>query len=154
MARRGFPAAHADIPNLAPMVDVVMVILIFFMLGASFAISEGILPTELPSQVGPGGGATVTIIPAVRITLLHQPTGRGCKIVVLGQELAENSFPALTALLRAKRLAGADPAGRVLIGAQPRVKYQHVISAMDACVRAGFGNIQFSVGAVALAAAD
>jgi biopolymer transport protein ExbD len=154
MVRRGFPIAHADTPNLAPMVDVVMVILIFFMLGTSFALPEGILPIELPSQVGPGGGATVTIIPAVRIALLHEPAGRGCKIVVLGQELAENSFSALTSLLQAKRLAGADPTGRILIGAQPRVKYQHVISAMDACVRAGFGNIQFSVGAAPPTATD
>ena len=52
MARRGFPLAHADIPNLAPMVDVVMVILIFFMLGTTFAISEGVLPTRLPSRIG------------------------------------------------------------------------------------------------------
>jgi len=153
--RRGFPPAHADIPNLAPMVDVVMVILIFFMLGTSFAIPEGILPTRLPSQVGPGGGATVTVIPAVRIALLEQQDGPkaisldqkgACRIVVMGHELAENSFDALSGYLEAKRLAGADPTGRILIGAEPGVQYQHVISAMDASVRAGFSNILFSVG--------
>lgn len=146
MRRRGFPIAHADIPNLAPMVDVVMVILIFFMLGTSFAAFEGILPMQLPSQIGPGGGANVTIIPAVRIALLEQEGGLGCRIVVMEHELGENSFQALAGFLEAKRRAGADPSGRVLIGAAPAVEYQHVISAMDACVRAGFGNILFSVG--------
>ncbi|MBN2559430.1 MAG: biopolymer transporter ExbD [Phycisphaerae bacterium] len=146
MRQRGFPAAHADIPNLAPMVDVIMVILIFFMLGTSFAISEGVLPTQLPSQIGPGGGATVTIMPVVRIGLLEQEGGLGCRIVVMERELSENSFEALSAFLAAKLAAGADPTGRVLIGAEPGVQYQHVISAMDACVRAGFSNIQFSVG--------
>lgn len=145
MARRGFPLAHADIPNLAPMVDVVMVILIFFMLGTTFAISEGVLPTRLPSRIGPGGEAKVTIIPAVRIGLLEADAGSRCEIVVMGHTLAENSFDALRLLLEAKRLAGADTSGRILIGAEPGVKYQYVISAMDACVRAGFGNIQFAV---------
>jgi biopolymer transport protein ExbD len=151
MARRSMPQVHADVPNLAPMVDVVMVILIFFMLGTTFAISEGVLPTQLPSQIGPGGGATVTIVPAVQIALLEQPGG-GCRIVVMGQELRDNSFEALYELMRARIDAHADPTGRVLVGAEPGVQYQHVISAMDACVRAGFNNIQFSVSSGALTA--
>ncbi len=143
--RRGHAPAHSYAPNLAPMVDVVMVILVFFMLGTSLAISEGVLPTELPSQVGPGGAASVTIIPVVRITLLETSTARGCQIIVMGRSLEDNSFPALERLLRGKIKAGADSKGRVLIGASPGVEYQNVISAMDACVQSGFGNIQFSV---------
>ena len=153
MTRRGFPTARVDIPNLAPMVDVVMVILVFFMLGTRFVLSEGILPTQLPSQVGPGGGAVVTIIPAVRIALLEAP-GPLCRIEIMGHTLAENSFEALAAFLEAKRLAGADPSGRILIGAEPGVRYQDVVSAMDACVRAGFTNIQLSIDGDALRAAE
>lgn len=151
MKRRSFPTAHADIPNLAPMVDVVMVILIFFMLGTTFAVSEGVLPTQLPSQIGPGGGATVMIVPVLQIALQELPGG-ACRIVVPGAPLPENSFDSLTELLRARRGAGADPTGRILIGAEPGVQYQHVVSAMDACVRAGFSNIQFSLSSAALAA--
>ncbi len=143
--RRAYMPAHSYAPNLAPMVDVVMVILVFFMLGTSLAVSEGVLPTELPSKVGPGGSANVTIIPVVRITLLETAEPNGCQIIVMGRALADNSFPALEHLLREKFEAGADPKGRVLIGASPGVEYQNVISAMDACVQAGFGNIQFSV---------
>lgn len=153
MARRGIPQVHADIPNLAPMVDVVMVILIFFMLGTTFAISEGVLPTQLPSQIGPGGGSRVTIIPAVRIALLEQPGGE-CKIVVMEHELRDNSFEALHEFMRSRIDAHADPSGRIMIGAEPGVEYQHVISAMDACVRAGFNNIQFSVSSAALTALE
>ena len=151
MARRGIPVTHAAIPNLAPMVDVVMVILIFFMLGTTFAISEGILPTQLPSQVGPGGGSAITIVPSVRIALLEQP-GAACKIVVMDRALDRNSFDELAAFLREKRAAGADPASPVLIAAEGGVQYQDVISAMDACVRAGFSNIQFAVNAAAVQA--
>ncbi len=147
--RHGIPTAHADIPNLAPMVDVVMVILIFFMLGTRFAISEGVLPTQLPSQIGPGGGAKVTIVPAVRISLREPRRGDGCEIFVMDRALSENSFGALTGFLVDKLRAGADPQGQVLIGADPEIRYQYVISAMDSCVRAGFVNLQFSVGPAA-----
>ncbi len=143
--KRGFPPAHAYAPNLAPMVDVVMVILIFFMLGTTIAVSEGVLPTELPSRVGPGGGAEVAIVPTVSIAIQESPDGRGCRINVMGLALPEGDFRALEHLLREKLRQGADPQGRVLIDAEPAVAYQHVISAMDSCVGAGFANIQFAV---------
>ena len=151
---RQFPPAHAYAPNLAPMVDVVMVILVFFMLGTSLAVSEGVLPTQLPRQIGPGGQAQVTIIPTARIVLQEAPDGRGCRIIVMDQSLPENTFDALQTFFRGKRAAGADPGGRILIGAEPNVQYQYVISAMDACVRAGFSNIQFSVNPTIQSAAD
>jgi biopolymer transport protein ExbD len=153
MPRHDVPAAHARVPNLAPLVDVVMVILIFFMLGTTFAVSEGALPTQLPSQVGPGGGASIAIVPAVRIVVYHEPRGDGYRIVVMDHRLEHNSFEALADFMKAKRSAGADPTAPVLIAADGTVQYQHVISAMDACVRAGFSNIQFSVAAGALHAA-
>lgn len=145
MMRRGLPQAHAAIPNLAPMVDVVMVILIFFMLGTTFALSEGVLPTQLPKEIRPGGEAAVSILPAVRISLLEHGAGRACRIIVMEQELADQSFDTLAAFLREKRVAGADARAPVLISADGNIEYQQVISAMDACVRAGFSNIQFSV---------
>lgn len=143
--RRGFAQTKTYAPNLASMVDVVMVILIFFMLGTSVNVSEGVLPTELPSQLGPGGGSQVLVVPTVQIALMEHDQPPGCRIVVMERELAENSFAALAAFLHERRAAGADPNGRILIGAEPGVSYQCVISTMDACVRAGFGNIQFAV---------
>lgn len=132
------------IPNLAPMVDVVMVILIFFMLGTGFATPEGVLPTRLPTQIGPGGGAQVSIVPIVRIELRDSP--KGLRILVMGQALAENSFDALTSLLTERKDAGADAAGRVLLWSEPAVRFENVISAMDACTRAGFPNLELVIG--------
>ena len=145
MKRRELPQAAGSIPNLAPMVDVVMVILIFFMLGASFGLSEGALRTQLPARIGPGGGARIAMLPTVQIAILSQDAPPGYQIYVMDQALADNSLGGLGALLDERRQAGADPTGKVLLGADPRVEYQHVISAMDVCVRAGFSNIQFSV---------
>lgn len=143
--RHGVPPVRESTPNLAPMVDVVMVILIFFMLGANFAVSEGVLQTQLPSDVGPGGGATVSIVPVVRVALEVADAGAGVRITVLGQPLADQSFAALYTYMYGRREAGADPEGRVVVAPAPAVRYKYMISAFNACVRAGFRNVQFAI---------
>lgn len=150
---RGFRDHRTSIPNLAPMVDVVMVILIFFMLGAGFALSEGVLSTRLPTQIGPGGAARVWIVPTVRIALMQRPDG-GADILVMGKPLSENTPEALEALLRSKIEAGADPNGNVLVAPDPLVRYEQVIAVLDACHRAGMSRVQIAVAGDALQARD
>src|SRR5262247_325922 len=90
MARREFPPAHVAVPNLAPMIDVVMVILIFFMLGTTFAISEGMVKARLPATVTNATASHVAMIPTVRIHV-QQKSGAACKFLVMGQELEDSS---------------------------------------------------------------
>ena len=145
--RRGLPdPAGERIPNLAPMVDVIMVILVFFLLGASLELArEGALQTQLDPRSGPGEGAAIEIIPAVKIALEEVDGGQACNIYVMGEPLAGNSFAALETMLRQRRQAGADPHNPVVIAAQSGVRWRFVVSAMDASVRAGFANVQFAV---------
>lgn len=151
MARREFPPAHAAVPNLAPMIDVVMVILVFFMLGTTFAISEGVMKARLPTQVGPGGGAKIAMIPTVRIHLQQIPGADACRFLVMGKPVDDATTDALSRFMSQKRGEGADAAGPVQISADPGVRYQHVVSAMDACSRAGFTNLQLNVSGSAAA---
>lgn len=144
MNRHGFPTAPTAVPNLAPMVDVVMVILIFFMLGTSFVLTEGFLSTRLPAQAGPGGAARISIVPAVRIEL-YRGEGAACGIRVMGQSIRDGDFAALEGMLRSRVEAGADSQSRVVIRAEPAVRYEQVVSAMDAARRAGYARVQFSV---------
>ncbi len=153
MKRRAFPTAHTAVPNLAPMVDVVMVILIFFMLGTSFVLTEGFLSTQLPAQAGPGGAAQISFVPAVRIDLVRGE-GDACGIRVMGQPVREGDFSALEAVLRQRVDAGADSQSRVVIRAEPDVRYESVVAAMDSARRAGFARIQFSVARRKSGAAD
>ncbi len=134
------------VPNLAPMVDVIMVLLVFFMLGASLHLtSEGVLQTELDPRSGPGEGAAVEIIPAVQIALEDVDDGRTCNIYVMGRPLEGNTFEDLRTYLHNRRQAGADPSNPTVIGAQASVRWNYVIKAMDAAVQAGFKNVQFAV---------
>jgi biopolymer transport protein ExbD len=146
MVRREFPPAHANVPNLAPMIDVVMVILIFFMLGTTFAISEGMMKARLPTVVTNASASRVAMIPTVRIHVQQTPEANACKFLVMGQEVRDSQKgESLTLLLSQKRRDGADPASPVQVTADPDVHYQFVVTAMDACNRAGFTNVNLKV---------
>ncbi len=145
MRRR--PAAPGEVvPNLAPMVDVIMVLLVFFLLGTSLElVAQGALQTELDPRSGPGAGVRVDIHPQIRIALTDWNDGTGARIVLLDEPLPDNDFEALHRLLLERRRAGADPANPLVIGAETTVRWRYVVRAMDAAVRAGFTNIQFAV---------
>ena len=144
--RRKRESVVESIPNLAPMVDVIMVILVFFMLGASIQLAkEGVLQTELDPRSGPGEGAAVEIIPSVKIALQDVEQGRSCNIFVNGEPLPGNTFDDLRTFLDQRRAAGADTANPVVIGSQPGVQWKLVLRAMDAAAAAGFRNVQFAV---------
>ena len=133
------------VPNLAPMVDVIMVILVFFMLGASLTLArEGVLQTELDPRSGPGGGEAIEIIPSVKIAHEEVDEGRSCNIFV-NAENRGSSFEALGSYLSDQRRKGADPLNPVIIAAHPGVHWNLVVKAMDASVQAGFRNVQFAV---------
>ncbi len=142
--KRRAPAVET-IPNLAPMVDVVMVILVFFILGATLELTrEGAFVTELDARTGPGGGEAIEIIPSIRIGLEDVNGGQTCRAFANG-EAVEGGLAGLRPLLAQRRKLGADPHSPVVIGAQSGVRWRFVMSAMDACAAAGFDNIQFSV---------
>ncbi len=144
--KRHFEPARETVPNLAPMVDVIMVLLVFFLLGTTLDVArQGVLQTELDPRSGPGGGAHVAIIARVRVALADVRGGESARIYVLDELLAEGDFEQLYRFLLDRRRAGADPTNPLVIGAETTVRWKFVIHAMDAAVRAGFANIQFAV---------
>jgi biopolymer transport protein ExbD len=128
------------------MVDVIMVLLVFFLLGTSLELTKhGVLQTELDPSSGPGGGARVEINPQIRIALADVRQGAAAMVFCMEEPLGENAFDELAGLLRNRRVAGADPKNPVVIGAETEVRWNYVVKAMDAAVRAGFENVQFAV---------
>ena len=138
--------ATESVPNLAPMVDVIMVLLIFFLLGATLdLVKQGILQTELDPRSGPGGGSAVDVNPLIRIALEDVDQGAAVNIYVMEEPLSDNTFGGLLRFLQARRRAGADPENMIVVGAETTVRWKHVIKAMDAAIQAGFKNVQFAV---------
>lgn len=139
-------AARDFAPNLTPMVDVIMVLLVFFLLGASLnLVKQGVLQTELDPRSGPGGGARIEINPRIRIALRTAGEFEPVRILLMQEPLPDNTFEGLRSVLLEKRRAGADPDNMVVIGADKTVRWRHVVKAMDAAVQAGFKNVQFAV---------
>jgi biopolymer transport protein ExbD len=128
------------------MVDIIMVLLIYFMLGTSLQLTtEGVLQTDLDTRSGPSGNEQVQINPTIRIGLEDIDDGQSCDIYVMEDTLPSNTFPALRDFLKRRRSLGADAQNPVVIGAQGKVRYKYIIKAFDACVQAGFSNVQFMV---------
>lgn len=144
--RHRYTTPHEAVPNLAPMVDVIMVLLVFFLLGATLDLArQGVLQTELDPRSGPRAGAGIEIQPRVRVALEDLGNGQAVRIHVMDRLLAPNDFAGLHDFLQQRRAAGADPQNAVVIAAEQPVRWKYVVRAMDAIVRAGFQNVQFAV---------
>src|SRR5688572_24196286 len=71
MKMKGAKAVHYDSgPNMTPLVDVVMVILIFLMLAGSFGAASHFLPNNMPiTQKGKGGVNNVPTTDPPKLTI-------------------------------------------------------------------------------------
>jgi len=136
--RRGSRSAEPEI-NLIPLIDVVLVIIIFLMLTTTFSKIAG-LEINLPSAESAGAESVPNeIIVAV--------TAAG-EVTVNRQPVADRSIESLaTALGKAAPAAGSEPV--VVINADAKAAHQSVIDVMQAAQRAGFGHVTFATQAPA-----
>jgi biopolymer transport protein ExbD len=138
--RRTRDPRHVYGPNLAPMVDVVLVILIFFMASIVFVGPEWFLPAALPAQQArPRESLDPFALPdptlSVRLAVENgTPTVRGLGPGAVS--LAEFEAHAQA------QLGGADAqAIKVRLSAAPGVSWQHVVTAQDVLTRVGVRQI-------------
>jgi biopolymer transport protein ExbD len=148
-----FPASrkiHYDSgPNLTPLVDVVMVILIFLMLVGSFGASEHFRVRNRPiKQTGPGR----TTPPAgwVADTTLEirvDPRGAGFEAVAgrIRVTDARQLEEQLRRMLEQFQQAGTPPDKvQVIIGPGKVVRYEHLIRVYESALSAGFTKVAFA----------
>jgi len=146
-------SAHVG-PNMTPMVDVVMCILIFFMLGSTFLATEKFLQSSMPAidKAGLGQEQTSQKLPAVRLNI---------KIRRQGDDTWVGAFD--TALLKMNKLDDKDqtqnegirdffveknktlsPDVQIIIQPDKMVPFQDVITVYDYCVKAKFKQVAFA----------
>ena len=119
--------------NLIPMIDVLLVILIFMMVTSSYAkFSE--LQINLPEAGGKAGDSQAkTINVAVDATEHYAINNQG---------LPYAGVDALAASL--KNAAGGQTDPTIVIDADAKATHQSVINVMEAARRAGYGRITFT----------
>ncbi len=120
--------------NLTPLIDVVFLLLIFFMVSTTFQREEEIA-IELPEANGEPVQSE-----RVRLEILIDKQGT---YFVNGAEVVNTQVESLMAAI-GKTLGEAEPE-IVVLSADQQTPHQSVMSAMDAAQRMGLTHITFSV---------
>lgn len=113
--------------NLTPMIDVVFLLLLFFMVSTSF-IRESSLKVDLPEATG-----EAMTEQAEPVDIVIKADG---KVLVNDQELATVTSEALAAVL--KRVVGEQKDPHVIISADAKAEYQLIVTAMDTAQQLGY----------------
>ena len=137
-------------PNMTPLVDIVMVILIFLMLAGSFVGAEHFLVSNLPVSQSGAGSTTLPpgFIPDEPIDIrVDSPTPD--TFVATAGKITTSSIDDLTARLRGMRLAlnktGKDDDHiQVKIGPGKHVKYRFLVQVYEAALNAGYKKVAFA----------
>ena len=120
--------------NLTPLIDVVFLLLIFFMVSTSFT-RENQLQINLPEA----SAQEETESASFGLTLTIQESG---SYAIDGQVLAANTITVLMEALQLK--SGGDTDQPLMIVADANATHQAVVTAMDAAGRLGFVNLRIS----------
>ena len=132
--------------QIAPMIDVVFVIMLFFMVMAGAIKAERYLPGKLP---GIPGDAKIKM-PDVEILLGVSADGT----ITLNDEPFDaptsKSLPALTATLQRLKAAADQQKDIVLVTVQAEqdARYERVVDALNAIAKAQIANVTFAVNEV------
>jgi biopolymer transport protein ExbD len=159
MKMRMSQKVHYDAgPNMTPLVDIVMVILIFMMLTGTFAIGEHYLQSPIPiTQRGSNQSANPNV-PLnepidIRVDTTSRPGVDGQAqdewVAQVGATQIKNSRESLTARLlqlREQMNRAGTATDRILIVINPgrQTKYKHLIEVYEAALRAHFTKVSFS----------
>lgn len=146
-ARRQAQATSPIRVNLTPMIDVIFLLLVYFVITANFAVGEGVLTASLP--VGGSQPTDVSKPPQQPLSIMLGSAGAsGFSVSVEGRRV--ETFTQLRALLEQlqydpERLRDGiyAPDNPVLIRPDGDVRWQHVVNAFNAAVAARYANVSF-----------
>ena len=136
--------------NLTSMLDVIFQLLIFFVLTASFAKNEGILPADLPA--GPGKQTAEDPEPPEQPLNINLRSlgGEDVSIEVEGMASPPASFDQLFTQLKSVQRSDSNPTAPynpddpVIIHPDQTIGWGHVVNAFNAAIRAEYTNVHFA----------
>jgi biopolymer transport protein ExbD len=120
--------------NLTPLIDVVFLLLIFFMVTTSFR-DEGRLRLQLPE-------ADAEAVSVEEIELIEVVVDRGGRFYVNEQPVTDTSLETLQQALRG--VLGTESALPVLIKADAQAQHQAVMTVLDAAGQLGLTQVAFA----------
>ncbi len=136
LTRRKLAQARPQL-NMAAMIDVVFLLLIFFMCTSSISLIESSLPGQV-SHLGPSSDQELDDMLPYLIRLERVSDG----VLVSLEDRPCATFEDLFDRLREIDILSGE--GPVLIKGQGTVPYGYMVAALDTCRRAGFRRVAFS----------
>ncbi len=140
---RGMHAASHVGPNMTPMVDVVMVILIFFMLGSSFVSPDWYLTNNTPAVQGGLSNIKTNGMPPTRINIKLRVRGTRTVAIMPGLQTADLSGELATFLIHKHKALVKGVPVQIFISPSNGVPYRDVITAYSDCIAARFKQVAF-----------
>jgi biopolymer transport protein ExbD len=131
---------------MTPMIDVVFLLLVFFICASAGAVSQKLLPAELQgasarTAAAEPSGQEQPYNEHLTVRIRLQPGSAGLEVL-----LDEHPLDGLAMLQqRLSRLAAADPESRIVLSVHDEVPVQQFISVYDLCQSLKFQNISFAV---------
>ncbi len=144
MKLRGAKTIHYDSgPNMTPLVDVVMVILIFLMLAGTFGGAEHYLVSNLPlSSKGVGGKLPPGAVPPTDVNIRVEASGSRYVATVGDRHITDGAV--LRDVLAQMHSTFPDPASvQVIITPTKNVRYGSLMEVYEAAVGAEFTKVGF-----------
>jgi len=120
--------------NLTSLIDVVLLLLIFFMVSTSF-VKQSQIKINLPQAES----STIVEEPPEQIDIMITASGT---YLVNGRELINNRAETIRNAL--KKVSAGNSKMPLTISADANAKHQHVVTAMDVAGRLGFTQISIA----------
>jgi len=144
-ALRDEPHALAGAARFAPLIDVVFLLLLYFLLAAQFRSEERYFQVDLPAARAAGELADPFTLPERPISVLVESTPAGPRLRTDSPLLPDAPTPvALTRALRDARGLDLATDQRFLIRADPGAQWEHALDALNAVLRAGYDTVRFA----------
>lgn len=138
--------------NLVAMIDVVFLLLMYFLLATNFSIGEEMFSITMPAPLGQAPNPDPFDLPdqpvVIRVESL-EPDRAQYQIYVDLAETQPASFDQLFRLLRQWRVSPENSEGiifpdtPILIQPGTNCRWDHAINALNACLRAQYTKVQF-----------
>ena len=151
MKIRGAKQVHYDSgPNMTPLVDVVMVILIFLMMCGSFSQGGWFLQSTVPIKSKGGAQVEMTpgLVPDEPLEVRIDNSSDGFRVLA-GDIRAGSDKEQLRQALEQKRgqyerVGTAKDKVQVVLMPGRNVKYENIVAVYEAALRAGFTKVGFA----------
>jgi len=139
--------------NLTSMIDVVFLLLVYFMVATEFRIGEEIFTLELPRQRAAASSADPFDLDEEPLRITVRSLGPGAtdyRLSLDGPYDQPGTYDALTAFLTAQQINDRTPGGLflsdhpIVLSPDRATMWEHTVGAFNAIVRADYTNVTMS----------